>query len=72
MSFTIAFTVEDASQGSETIQPAGDRTGHGPPGETSAPYGMNFAMLESLPGGGDPTTWLEPVPHEQYQAANQR
>jgi hypothetical protein len=33
---------------------------------------MNFAMLESLPGGGDPTTWLEPVPHEQYQAANQR
>lgn len=27
-------------------------------------------MLEALPGGQDPTTWLEPLPDEQYQEAN--
>ena len=30
------------------------------------------AMLEALPDGGDPTTWLEPVPNEDYELANQR
>jgi hypothetical protein len=29
-------------------------------------------MLENLAGGGDPTTWLEPVTDEQYEAANQQ
>jgi hypothetical protein len=28
-------------------------------------------MLEARPDGGDPTTWLEPVPDQQYQKANQ-
>jgi hypothetical protein len=26
-------------------------------------------MLEALPNGGDPTTWLEPVTDEQYEVA---
>lgn len=29
-------------------------------------------MLENLPDGGDPTTWLEPVTHEDYQLAAKR
>jgi hypothetical protein len=29
----------------------------------------HLALLEALPGGQDPTTWLEPVPDEPYQAA---
>jgi hypothetical protein len=29
-------------------------------------------MLESLPGGEDPTTWLDPVPDEDYRTANER
>jgi hypothetical protein len=27
-------------------------------------------MLENLPAGQDPTTWLEPVMAEQYDTAN--
>src|SRR3954466_14232006 len=30
----------------------------------------HLAMLEALPGGEDPTTWLEPLPDEDYQKAN--
>ena len=30
----------------------------------------HLAMLESRPDGGDPTTWLEPVPGAEYSAAN--
>jgi hypothetical protein len=32
----------------------------------------HLAMLESLPGGEDPTTWLEPVADEDYQKADGR
>ncbi len=32
----------------------------------------HLAMLEALPGGQDPTTWLEPLPDERYRAAHQR
>jgi quercetin dioxygenase-like cupin family protein len=32
----------------------------------------HLAMLENLPDGGDPTTWLEPLPGEDYELANQR
>jgi len=28
-------------------------------------------MLENLPDGGDPTTWLEPLPDEQYRKADE-
>jgi len=30
----------------------------------------HIAMLEGTEDGGDPTTWLEPVTDEEYQAAN--
>jgi quercetin dioxygenase-like cupin family protein len=32
----------------------------------------HFSLLELLPDGGDPTTWLEPVSDEDYRAAHQR
>jgi quercetin dioxygenase-like cupin family protein len=32
----------------------------------------HLAMLEALPDGGDPTTWLEPLSEEGYAKANQR
>jgi quercetin dioxygenase-like cupin family protein len=41
-------------------------------GAASDTFMSHLAMLENLPGGGDPTTWLEPVPDEQYRAADQR
>jgi hypothetical protein len=30
----------------------------------------HLAMLEALPDGADPTSWLEPVPHEHYRVAD--
>jgi hypothetical protein len=30
----------------------------------------HIAMLEGTEGGGNPTTWLEPVTDKEYQAAN--
>jgi hypothetical protein len=42
---------------------------HGAAAET---FMSHLAMLEARPGGGDPTTWLEPVPGELYQEANRR
>jgi quercetin dioxygenase-like cupin family protein len=41
-------------------------------GATADTFMSHLAMLENLPDGGDPTTWLEPVPDEPYQAANAR
>ncbi len=38
-------------------------------GATDSTFMCHLAMLEGIPGG-DGTTWLEPVTHEQYQAAN--
>jgi hypothetical protein len=32
----------------------------------------HLAMLEHLPGGEDPTTWLEPVADEHYQQVDDR
>jgi hypothetical protein len=29
-------------------------------------------MLENLPDGADPTTWLEPLPDGDYERADQR
>jgi quercetin dioxygenase-like cupin family protein len=39
---------------------------HGAAADT---FMSHLALLEALPGGQDPTTWLEPVPDEPYQAA---
>jgi quercetin dioxygenase-like cupin family protein len=41
-------------------------------GATADTFMSHLAMLENLPGGQDPTTWLEPVPAEQYDTANGR
>jgi quercetin dioxygenase-like cupin family protein len=41
-------------------------------GATANTFMSHFSMLEKLPDGGDPTTWLEPVPDEAYSTANQQ
>jgi hypothetical protein len=32
----------------------------------------HLAILEARPEGGDPITWLEPLPDEDYKQANQQ
>ncbi len=54
--------------GDTVISPAGEEHWHGAAADTLMSH---LAMLESLPGGEDPTTWLDPVTGEQYQAANE-
>jgi quercetin dioxygenase-like cupin family protein len=39
-------------------------------GATADTFMSHLAMLEALPGGHDPTTWLEPVTGERYGPAN--
>ena len=52
-------------------------TVHTPPGQehwhgaTAGNFMCRLAMLEGA-SRGDGTTWLEPVTHEQYQAANEQ
>jgi quercetin dioxygenase-like cupin family protein len=53
--------------GDTVICPPGEEHWHGAAADT---FMSHLAMLESLPDGRDPTTWLEPVPAETYQAAN--
>lgn len=53
--------------GDTVICPPGEDHWHGATADT---FMSHLAMLESLPGGEDPTVWLEPVADEQYQAAN--
>ncbi|SHN39468.1 (R)-mandelonitrile lyase [Cryptosporangium aurantiacum] len=40
-------------------------------GATSDTFMSHLAITEALPDGGDPTTWLEPLPQEEYEKANQ-
>jgi quercetin dioxygenase-like cupin family protein len=40
-------------------------------GATTDTFMSHLAMLENLPDGGDPTTWLEPLPDEQYRKADE-
>jgi quercetin dioxygenase-like cupin family protein len=47
--------------------PPGEEHWHGAATDT---FMSHLAMLEAEPGGSDPTTWLEPLPDEQYTAAN--
>jgi quercetin dioxygenase-like cupin family protein len=42
---------------------------HGAAADT---FMSHLAMLEALPDGGDPTTWLEPLPDEDYRRANKQ
>ena len=55
--------------GDTVVCPPDEEHWHGAASDT---FMSQLAMLENLPGGEDPTTWLEPVPDEQYRAADQR
>jgi len=55
--------------GDTVICPPDEEHWHGAAADT---FMSHFAMLENLPDGGDPTTWLEPVPDEAYQAADRQ
>jgi quercetin dioxygenase-like cupin family protein len=55
--------------GDTVLCPPDEEHWHGAAADT---FMSHLAMLELLPDGGDPTTWLEPFPDEQYRAADQR
>ena len=54
--------------GETVICPPGEEHWHGAAADT---FMSHLAMLEALPDGADPTTWLEPVPQDRYEEANQ-
>jgi quercetin dioxygenase-like cupin family protein len=51
------------------VCPPGEEHWHGAAAGT---FMSHLAMLEAKPDGGDPTTWLEPVPDEAYSAADRK
>jgi quercetin dioxygenase-like cupin family protein len=53
--------------GDTVVCPPDEEHWHGAAADT---FMSHLAMLENLPGGQDPTTWLEPVPAERYDTAN--
>jgi quercetin dioxygenase-like cupin family protein len=55
--------------GDTVVCPPDEEHWHGAAADT---FMSHLAMLEAQPGGQDPSTWLEPVPDDQYRAANQR
>ncbi|MCU1615729.1 MAG: Cupin 2 conserved barrel domain protein [Frankiales bacterium] len=55
--------------GDTVVCPPGEEHRHGAAAETSTSH---IAVLESLPGGQDPTAWLEPVPDKDHRKANAR
>jgi quercetin dioxygenase-like cupin family protein len=61
-------TVFRIHAGETVICPPDEDHWHGAAADT---FMSHLAMLESFPDGGDPTTWLEPVPEDEYQKANQ-
>jgi quercetin dioxygenase-like cupin family protein len=62
-------TVLGIRAGDTVVCPPDEEHWHGAGGDT---FMSHLAMLESLPGGEDATTWLEPVPDEEYGLANER
>jgi quercetin dioxygenase-like cupin family protein len=40
-------------------------------GAAAHTFMSHLAMLEAKADGGDPTTWLEPLPQDEYEKANQ-
>ena len=54
--------------GDTVICPPGEDHWHGAAADT---FMSHLAMLEANPDGSDPTTWLEPVPQDEYEKANQ-
>ena len=55
--------------GETVVCPPGEDHWHGAAAGT---FMSHLAMLEAKPDGGDPTTWLEAVPGDVYDRANQR
>lgn len=55
--------------GDTVVCPPGEEHWHGATADT---FMSHLAMLEALPGGEDPTTWLEPVLDDEYQPANKQ
>jgi quercetin dioxygenase-like cupin family protein len=53
--------------GDTVVCPPNEEHWHGATADT---FMSHLAMLENLPGGQDPTTWLEPVPDEDHSAAD--
>ena len=53
--------------GDTVICPPGEDHWHGATADT---FMSHLAMLEAQSDGENPTTWLEPVPDEQYRTAN--
>lgn len=53
--------------GDTVICPPGEDHWHGAAADT---FMSHLAMLEATPDGGDPTTWLEPVPDAAYREAD--
>ena len=62
-------TVVRTRAGVTVICPPDEEHWHGAAADT---FMSHLAMLEALPDGQDPTTWLEPVPHDQYHKANEQ
>ena len=60
-------TVLRIRAGETVVCPPDEDHWHGAATDT---FMSHLAMLEVLPDGGDPTTWLEPVADEQYRSAN--
>jgi quercetin dioxygenase-like cupin family protein len=52
--------------GDTVVCPPGEEHWHGAAADT---FLSHLAMLEALPDGSDPTTWLEPVTDEDHQSA---
>ncbi|MCE3555699.1 cupin domain-containing protein [Pseudonocardia sp. RS11V-5] len=55
--------------GETVVCPPDEEHWHGAAVDT---FMSHLAMLENLPGGEDPTTWLEPLPDEQYRKADEQ
>jgi quercetin dioxygenase-like cupin family protein len=61
-------SVVRARAGDTVICLPGEEHWHGAASDT---FMSHFALLEANTDGSDPTTWLEPVSDEQYDAAQQ-
>ena len=53
--------------GDTVVCPPGEEHWHGAATDT---FMSHLAMLEARSDGGDPTTWLEPVPDDLYRRAS--
>ena len=53
--------------GDTVVCPPDEEHWHGAAADT---FMSHLAMLEGRPDGADPTTWLEPLPQDEYEKAN--